>query len=147
MARRRRLKGPVRAVRVGAIRPGAAAETLTREAEERLFRNVEVLSEGAVRDRTWFGSTMITVDLEHLESDLRDPLDEEGRERLLRLVSGSVRVRIRAMRLARAEVTRRFPDRKLGTAQMETRIRLHGGKLHVDVDVEVPLGVTSARGR
>lgn len=127
------------------MRPGS--ETLTREAEERLFRNVEVLSEGAVRDGAWFGSTMITVDLDRLEGELRDPLDAEARERLLAAIAGSVRVRIRAMRLARAEVARRFPDRKLGTAQMETRIRLHEGKLHVDVDLEVPIGVTSARRR
>jgi len=100
MPRRRRLKGLSRAVRVGAVRL-RSTETLSREAEERIFRNVEVLSEGAVRDNTWFGSTMITVDLERLEADLREALDEEARQRLLRAVEGSVRVRIRAMRLAR----------------------------------------------
>ncbi len=124
--------------------------SLSREAEEALFRVAEVLSEGGLRDgargeRAWYGSTMISFDLDRLASEWRGPLDEVTRQRLLRAVEGSVRVRIRAMRLAHHEVVRRNPDGTLGTASVEIRARLAGAWLHVDVDLEVPLGVSSRR--
>ncbi|MFW5921439.1 MAG: hypothetical protein ACOCUS_06325, partial [Polyangiales bacterium] len=86
-------------------------------------------------------------DLVALGERWRGPLDEAARARLLRAVQGSVRVRLRAMRLACAEVARRLPDRPLGTAQVETRARIVGDKLHVDVDLEVPIGVSSRTGQ
>jgi hypothetical protein len=147
MARRRKkLKGPVRATRAAIVRD-LPHRALTREAEEKLFRVAEVLSEGGSREGSWFGSTMITFDLDRLAAEIRGPLDAEARAQLLAAVEGSVRMRIRVMRLALAEVSRRFPGRRLGTAQVETRIRLHEGKLHVDVDLEVPFGVSSGRRR
>lgn len=124
---------------------------LSRDAEERLFRCPEVLSEGSVRTlddgACWFGSTMITVSLADLAPYWRGPLDEGARDRLVQAMAGSVRVRLRAMRLACAEVARRLPDRPLGTAQVDTRVRIVGDQLHLDVDVEVPLGVSSAQGQ
>lgn len=142
-----RIKGLARATRIRDIR-GAHHETLSREAEEELFRVAEVLSEGSVREGdapSYFGSTMITFDLDRLSERLRRPLDDDTRSRLATIVEGSVRVRIRAMRLACEEVARRLPDRRLGTAQVETRIELRDGNLQVDVDLEVPLGVSSGQ--
>lgn len=140
------MKGLVRALRIRTMREERRT-SLSREAEEALFRVAEVLSEGSARESegAWFGSTMITFDLDRLAGDWRRPLDEDERARLRDLVEGSVRVRIRAMRLACEEVARRLPDRRLGTAQIETRVHLRGGKLHLDVDLEVPLGVSSGR--
>jgi hypothetical protein len=123
------------------------ARALDRHTEELLFRHADVLTEGQSRDGVWFGSTMIAFDLDAVEADLRAPLDAAARAELAALVSGSVRVRIRVMRMACAEVARRNPDTKLGTAQMETRVKLEGRKLHLDVDLEVPFGVSSARSR
>jgi hypothetical protein len=120
---------------------------LDRQMEEMLFANVEVLSEGSVRDATFYGSTMITIDLSRVEASLRVPLGIEGRARLLAAVDGSVRVRIRAMRLALDEVARRFPTEVRGTAHVETKIEIAGDKLHLDVDLEVPFGVSSAEGQ
>jgi hypothetical protein len=51
------------------------------------------------------------------------------------------------MRIAIDEVARRHPTEKLGTAHVETRVEVSGDKLHLDVDLEVPFGVSSAKGR
>ena len=150
VSERRTIKGPVRARR-GPTIVERRSESLSREAEELLFRAAEVLSEGGVRDAgidgqpgaSWFGSTMITFDLARVEASLRGPIDDASRARLARIVEGSVRVRLRATRMARHEVARRLPDRVLGTAQVETRVRIVGDKLHVDIDLEVPLRVSS----
>jgi hypothetical protein len=141
-----RIKGLARALRIQAMRK-RGTETLSRQAEEALFRVAEVLSEGSLRESegAWFGSTMITFDLDRLAAVWRCPLDDDERARLRDAVEGSVRVRIRAMRLACEEVARRLPDRPLGTAQVETRVHLRRGKLHLDVDLEVPFGVSSGR--
>jgi len=95
----------------------------------------------------FYGSTMITIDLSRVEAGLRQPLGIEGRARLLAAVDGSVRVRIRAMRIAIEAVARRFPTEKRGTAHVETQVEISGDKLHLDVDLEVPFGVSSAKGR
>ncbi len=116
---------------------------LSREAEEALFRCAERMSEGSVRDAsdgaTYFGSTMFTIDLQRLAQSWRGPLDGPMRERLRRAVAGSVRVRLRAMRIACYDAAHRVPDRCFGTPVVETHVVLKGEHLHVDVDVEVPL--------
>jgi hypothetical protein len=146
MSPERRIKGPVRARR-GATVLERRSEFLSREAEELLFRDAEILCEGDLQKvggtTSWYGSTMITFDLGRLSSSLRGSFDGAGLARLARIIEGSVRVRLRATRIARGEVSRRLPDRELGTAQVETRVRLVGEKLQVDVDLEVPLRVSS----
>ncbi|MFI5308277.1 MAG: hypothetical protein ACHQ53_13030 [Polyangiales bacterium] len=127
--------------------------TLSRSLEDALFRCAEVLSEGGLRSQaagggdSYFGSTMISVELERLRPWLRGGLDAPERRRLMEAVDGSVRVRVRAMRLARAEALRRVPERGLGTAYFETRMRLTEHQLHIDVDLEAPLSVSSSAGR
>jgi hypothetical protein len=140
--------GPVKVRRESPLRE-RSYEVLSREAEERLFRSPEVLSEGSVRPAVggacWYGSTMITIDLADMAQSFRGPPDAQARERLVQAVAGSVRVRLRAMRLACAEVASRLPDRALGTALVDTRVRVVGDQLYLDVDVEVPVGVSSAQ--
>jgi hypothetical protein len=123
-------------------------EYLSRGAEEALFQHLSVLSEGAQQNgpngqRYWSGSTMITFDLEQLANDWRGPFDVAQRQALLRLVAGSVRVRLRATRIACAEVARRVTERPLGSSVVETSVRLSGNTLQMDVDLEVPVGVSS----
>ncbi len=144
-----KLKGLARAVRGGrvVVRTG---EALSREAEEALFAAPGLLSEGSVSPdasgrATYYGSTMLTVDLGRLATVWRGPLDEVARAQLLRLVEGSVRVHLRALRLARAEAAQRVPGWALGTALVEVRARLRPGALCIDVDLEAPLAVLSAR--
>jgi hypothetical protein len=128
------------------------APTLSRAFEEELFRFAEVLSEGSCRGKgdrgdTYYGSTMISIELERLRRVTRGGLDADARRLLADAVDGSVRVRLRAMRLARAEAARRIPDRALGTVCVETRVRLTEHQLHIDVDLEAAVGVSSAARR
>jgi hypothetical protein len=120
---------------------------LGRELEQEIFIKAKVLSEGGYRavpegHESYFGSTMISVPLQSLAQVTRGDLDQASRDQLERAVGGSVRVRLRAMRIARAEVARRVPHRVLGTAQVETRVRLTRDQLFIDVDLEVPLGLS-----
>jgi hypothetical protein len=123
-------------------------EYLSRGAEEALFQVAEVLSEGSERcatsgQRHYFGSTMITFDLAELSKSWRGPLGALERQALLRLVAGSVRVRLRATRIACAEAQRRVTERPLGSSIVETTVRLSGNTLQMDVDLEVLVGVSS----
>jgi hypothetical protein len=104
---------------------------------DELYRVAEVLSEGRSEDDVFFGTTLITIDLARALDGV--PIDA----RLCDAIAGSVRVRLRAMRLAEEDVARRFPDRRIGTARLETRFRVEGTRLFVDVDLEVPLGSSS----
>jgi hypothetical protein len=124
-----------------------AHDVLGRELEQEIFLKARVLSEGGYRPvpeghESYFGSTMISVPLRSLAQVTRGELDQQARSQLERAVAGSVRVRLRAMRIARAEVARRVPHRVLGTAQVETRVRLTRDELFIDVDLEVPLGLS-----
>lgn len=118
--------------------------------EEQLFRCAEVLSEGSCRSlgagESYFGSCMITIELDQLQPWFRSGMDRKTRAALSDALDGSVRVRLRAMRLARAEAARRTPHRLLGTVHVETRIRLTEHQLHIDVDLEAALSVSSGTG-
>ena len=123
---------------------------LSRTLEEELFRAADVLSEGGCRSgmgggESYFGSTMIRIPLGSLRPHMRGDLDQSGRRELIRAIDGSVRVRLRAMRLAVREAGRRVPG-ALGTAQVEIHVRLEDDHLHIDVDLEVPVGVSSRAG-
>jgi hypothetical protein len=145
-SKRVRLKPLSRALR-SRVLARRSSVSLSRELEAELFLHAHVLSEGGIRalprgHDSYFGSTMISVPLAPIAKVVRGDLDEAQRTELLSAASGSVRLRLRAMRLACAEVARRVPDRALGTAQVETRVRITHEQLHIDVDLEVPLGVS-----
>ena len=98
------------------------------------------MSEGDVREApegdSYYGSTMFSIDLMELQRQWRGPLD---RDALRNAVEGSVRVRLRLMRLAVADAKQRVPERIWGTSISETRVYLKGDALQMDVDVEAPL--------
>ena len=145
------LKPLVRARRGHALarREGVA---VSRAFEEELFAAAEVLSEGSCRAAvngradSYFGSTMISVELDQLRPWFRHGLDARSVRELAHALEGSVRVHLRAMRLARAEALRRVPDCLLGTAYVETKVRLTERQLHIDVDLEVALSVSFGSG-
>lgn len=124
--------------RRGTLARTRGGEALTREAEEALFALAERMTEGALDTSTdaWFGTTMFTVELSALRAALREGFDPH---RLKALVDGSVRVRIRALRLACADVAHRHPERCFGRAESETQVRVERGALHVDLDLRWPL--------
>lgn len=138
--------GLARATRAGLSRT-IRREVLSREAEELLFTCAELMTEARIDERGYSGSTMITFDLARVAEGLRDLSTAEDRARLLRVVEGSVRVRIRASRFACAEAARRVPDRSLGTFSVETRMRLDGTNLLVDVDVDAPFAEVKRENR
>lgn len=118
---------------------------LTDAAVEALFRHAEVLTEGAVASdgqaERFFGSVMITIDLDAVRMQCRG-LEAKGMlDRLLGSVEGSVRVRIRTHRLARRAVSERHPDRELGTVHIETRFSRQPRALLIDIDLEASLDV------
>ena len=148
------LKPPVRARKVRALHRDARA-ALTSQAIEELFRTAEVLTEGGLdgssADRPssdwWYGSIMITFDLSRLRTRCRGLEGPEQLAEFVEAVEGSVRVRIRAHRMACAEVYRRFPDRLVGTARLESRFRHEGESLLLDIDLEAPLDLPSTAER
>lgn len=142
MSPRTPLKPPVR-VRPGVLVRARDGYALGPRAEEELFRFAEVLTEGRLEGDVFFGSALITIELEKVAPHLRGEDGASERQRVADAASGSVRVRLRAMRLACADVARRHPDKRLGTATVESRFRLDGSRLLVDVDLEVPVGVSS----
>lgn len=146
-----KLKPLARALRAPPLSRSNGPLTLSRELEQQLFSCAHVLSEGGCRTSgssgpSYFGSTMISIDFDRLLPMFRGGLDLEVQQRLLEAVDGSVRVRLRAMRLACAEAARRVPG-SLGTAFVETRVRLSERQLHIDVDLEVAFRVSSASRR
>jgi hypothetical protein len=121
---------------------------LSRALEEALFRHADVLSEGGMRPltaglTTYFGSTMIVIPFERLASEAHTRLTRVLRAELVHVIEGSVRVRLRAMRLARAEASRRVYNGALGTALCEVRVRDDGKQLRIDVDLEVEVRLSS----
>jgi hypothetical protein len=132
------LKPPVR------IRPGALLGRIERtvlgpRAEEELFRLAEILSEGRVSGDSFFGSTLVTIDLARLSVG-----SEERAQQVLRAAEGSIRVRLRAMRIAQSDALRRLPNHAVGTAIVATRMKLEGLRLLIDVDLELPCGLPSS---
>lgn len=133
------LKPPARARRIRALTERTRV-ALTEHVISEMFRGAEVLAEGGL-DRTgsWFGSIMVTFDLGRLARRTRDLDTPERMARFVDAIEGSVRVRIRAHRLACAEIYRRFPDREVGTAMLESRFRREGDQLLLDIDLEAAI--------
>ena len=149
--RRPRLKGLVQARRDAYV-VAHPIKFLSRGAEEALFERTEVLSEGALRDlpsgeRRYFGSTKITFDLAPLAARWRGPITDADRREIAHLVEGSVRMHLRVTRLACGEVASRVTERPLGPASVETRVRVSGNTLQMDVDLELRVGVCSPQRR
>lgn len=114
-------------------------ERLSRAALDLLFARAEVISEGqrAVRAgrESYFGSTMLTLDLPLLATLLRDACDAGTARRLAALLDGDGGVAKRIQ-----ELTARETARVAGATPQEVRthltIRSQGAKVFIDVDVE-----------
>ncbi|MCB9593173.1 MAG: hypothetical protein H6719_10610 [Sandaracinaceae bacterium] len=139
------MKPPARArgIRVWQ-REGRGALSASAIAE--LFQSAEVLTEGSL-DETgrWYGSIMISFDLGILSRTGRDVAGPEDLDAIVVAIEGSVRVRVRAHRIACGEIYRRFPDRHVGTAQIFSRFRREGDALLLDIDLEAPVDLPSVR--
>ena len=142
------LKPPARASRIKALHRRGERTVLADEAIEELFRTAEVLTEGSLSadaQPTWYGSIMITFRLDALAARGRGLEGAPQMDALVDAITGSVRVRVRAHRIACAQVYARYPDRDVGTANVESRFRREGDRLLLDVDLEAPVALATTR--
>lgn len=140
-----------KALRLDVVRWTEAARLAPGIAELVLSR-ASVISEGAVRDgiggrETYFGSTMLTIDLEDLSTRLRVPVDHGLAEDLARRLSSSAHLKVHALRIAREEAERRVGGRSADRFSAEISVRAAATRIEVDVDVEMPLAVAQARAK
>ncbi|MBI2893151.1 MAG: hypothetical protein HYY06_06330 [Deltaproteobacteria bacterium] len=119
---------------------------------ELVLSRASVISEGAVRSgiagrETYFGSSMLTIDLEDLAKELRVPVDARLAEDLARRLPFSAHLKVHALRIARDEAERRVPGRSADRFSAELKVRAAATRLEVDVDVEMPLAAATGRAR
>jgi hypothetical protein len=114
-------------------------ERLSRAALDLLFARAEVISEGQRAERrgqeSYFGSTMLTIDLPALAVVLRDPPDVGTARRLATLLADDAQVEKRVQALATREATR-VAGVTLQAVSTHLNIRAQGARVFIDVDVE-----------
>jgi len=138
------IKPPARARKIRAWNRGGRG-SLSEPAIAELFRGAQVLTEGGLDEGArWYGSIMITFDLDRFARRCRDMHEAGDLDAVVTAVEGSVRVRLRAHRMACSEIYRRFPDRHVGTAQLWSRFSRDGTRLLLDIDLEAPIDLPSA---
>ncbi len=117
-------------------------ETLSQAALDAVFAHAEVMSEGESRQETgktlFLGSTMLTCDLAATAEILREPADDRTARHLAGLLAKEKTLDRRIEPIVRREVLRitgQAPKKVRG----ETRIRVQGTRVFLDVDVEAML--------
>ncbi|HXI57765.1 MAG TPA: hypothetical protein VNO55_16985 [Polyangia bacterium] len=114
-------------------------ERLSRAALDLLFARADVMSEGqrALRGgkESFFGSTMLTIDLPALTVVLRDEPDAGTAHRLATLLAEDAGVEKRIAALAAREAGR-LAAATLRTVSTHINIRAQGARVFIDVDVE-----------
>lgn len=108
-----------------------------------LFARADVISEGQRELRggrdSYFGSTMLTVDLPSLSALLSDACDAGTARRLAALLESDGEVARRVQVLAERE-TARVAGAQPGQVGTHVTIRSQGAKVFIDVDVEAVFG-------
>ncbi|MFO8073183.1 MAG: hypothetical protein R6V85_15030 [Polyangia bacterium] len=115
--------------------------SITRFGDEALLSAAEIVSEGVVdRDRRgalYHGSTLITVRLDEARAAGRlEPVDAE---QLAAAASRSLSLRVRLLRIARAELERRCRPLLPRRMTAVTEFAVEGQRLLVDIGVECRL--------
>ena len=115
-------------------------ERLSDPAVEILLGAAQVLSEGQATtapsgSETFFGSSMVTIDLSLAASAVREPCDEAAAKRVAALMASDPRVARRARSLAEREAAR-LAGRPIKTAASEVRVRAEGTRVFIDIDFE-----------
>jgi hypothetical protein len=114
-------------------------ERLSRAALDLIFARAELISEGQRSERggrdSYFGSTMLTIDLPALAAVVRDSCDAGTARRLAALLEADAGVIRRVEELAAEEAARvgGAKPRQVGT---HITIRAQGARVFIDVDVE-----------
>ena len=114
-------------------------ERLSRAALDVVFARAELLSEGQRTARggreAYFGSTMLTLDLEALRDVLRDACDAGTAHHLVTLMEADPAIPRRIREIAEREA-RRIAAARLKDIRTQVSLRAQGAKVFVDVDVE-----------
>jgi hypothetical protein len=114
-------------------------ERLSRAALDLLLARADVMSEGQRAQRggkeSYFGSTMLTIDLPALAVVLRDEPDAGTARRLATLLAEDAQVEKRVQALATREAAR-VAGVALHGISTHINIRAQGARVFVDVDVE-----------
>lgn len=111
---------------------------LSSAAIELVIERAQVLSEGQLEARRYFGSTMLSLDLRRLEDEVSDPISVDTTRRLGVLAEGDPGLIERCRVLALAEA-QRLAGRSLESCQIDARVRSRGVHLHIDLDVEATI--------
>lgn len=104
---------------------------------EVIFTECHRISEGDVHKGRYFGSTMLTIDLQQLKSTLRIESDRQL-DALAVLFAEDDRVTRRVQRLAERDAVARA-NVPLTNVAVETRVRTDGSRIFIDADVEATL--------
>jgi hypothetical protein len=114
-------------------------ERLSRAALDVLLSSAAVMSEGQWSLRAgkeiFFGSTMLTIELETVASSLRDACDARAAQRVAALIETDKAALARIKTIAAAE-TLRIAGRPPRSLTSEVKVRARGITVFVDVDVE-----------
>jgi hypothetical protein len=114
-------------------------ERLSRAALDLIFERAEVMSEGQQSTRagkpTYFGSTMLTIDLEVLGPVLRESCDAGTARRLATLIESDTAVAARIKTIATREAAR-IAGARLRSLATEMKVSARGARVFIDVDVE-----------
>jgi hypothetical protein len=117
-------------------------EHLSRAALDAVFAHAETISEGEARKTAgqmqFLGSTMLTFDVAALAELLREPADEGTARRLAALLAKDKSLDLRIEAIVRSEVER-ITHEAPRSVHGETRIRTHGTRVYLDIDVEATL--------
>lgn len=111
---------------------------LSSAAVELLFDRAQVLSEGQVDRGRYYGSTMISLDLNRLEGDIADAITAETAVRFGTLADRDPLLAARASEIGRAEARKLAGE--LGDAQIDIGVRTRGAHVYIDLDIEAELG-------
>jgi hypothetical protein len=117
-------------------------EYLSQAALDAVFDRSEVISEGETSTTqgksAFLGSTMLTLDVSVLGEILREPADEDTARRMAALLVDEPSLDARAQVIVRREVER-ITHGKPKSVRGETRIRVRGTRVYLDIDVEAAL--------
>jgi hypothetical protein len=130
---------PLARVRRIALFEREVREHLSRAALDLVFERAEVISEGQRSTRAgqpvYFGSTMLTIDLEALAPQLRESCDAGTARRLATLLSSDAAVAARVKSVAGREAAR-IAGARLKAIATEVKVSARGARVFIDVDVE-----------
>jgi len=133
---------PIVQVRRIALIEREVREYLSQAALDAVFDRAEVISEGeasvAQGKTVYLGSTMLTFEVSLLGEILREPADEDTARRMAALLVKDPSLDARTQAIVRREVER-ITSGKPKSVRGETRIRVLGTRVFLDIDVEAVL--------